>query len=44
MNCQKKFREEAESIRTAGKKEKGKRGSAWRDGGYDRVLFVGTKF
>ena len=29
MNCQRKFREEAESIRTAGKKEKGKRGSAW---------------
>ena len=44
MNCQKKLREGAESIRTAGKKEKGKRGSAWRDGGYDRVLFVGTKF
>jgi hypothetical protein len=44
MSCQKKIREEAEFIRTGGKKEKGKRGSAWRDGGYDRMLFVGTKF
>jgi len=46
ISCQKKIREVAESARTAGKKEKEKRnrGSAWRDGGHDRIFFVGTKF
>ena len=44
MSCQKKIREEAGSVRTVGKKEKGNRGSAWRDGGHDRIFFVGTKF
>jgi len=44
MTCQKKAREKAASLRTVGKKEKAKRGSAWRFDGHDRILFAGTKF
>jgi hypothetical protein len=44
MTCQKEAREKAACLRTAGKKEKAKRGSAWRIDGHDRILFAGTKF
>jgi hypothetical protein len=44
MTCQKKAREKAASLGKVGKKEKAKRGSAWRNGGHDRILFAGTKF
>jgi hypothetical protein len=44
MTCQKKAREKAASLRTVRKKEKAKRGSAWRIDGHDRILFAGTKF
>jgi hypothetical protein len=44
MACQKGAREKAASLRTVGKKEKAKRGSAWRIDGHDRILFAGTKF
>jgi hypothetical protein len=44
MTCQKNAREKAASLRNVGKKEKAKRGSAWRNGGHDRIFLAGTKF
>ncbi len=44
MTCQKQAREKTASPGKVGKKEKRKRGSAWRNGGHDRILFAGTKF
>jgi len=44
MTCQKKARAKAASLRKVGKKENSKRGSAWRNGGHNRILLSGTKF
>jgi hypothetical protein len=44
MTCLKNAHEKAASLRNVGKKENAKRGSAWRNGGHDRILLAGTKF
>jgi hypothetical protein len=44
INCQKEARKTAASPGKKGKKEKAKRGSAWRNGGCDRIFLSGTKF
>ena len=44
MTCQKIAREKATSLGKVGKKEKAKRGSAWRNSGHDRIVLSGTKF
>jgi hypothetical protein len=44
MTCQKIARGKAASAGKVSKKEKAKRGSAWRDGGHDHMLLAGTKF
>ncbi len=44
MTCQKIAREKAASPEKVGKKETAKRGSAWRNGGHDRIVLAGTMF
>jgi len=45
MACQKKAREKSKAEKDGkGQGKKGKRGSAWRIGGHDRLRLNGTKF